>query len=294
MITDTISYRKEKNFYRPDILQLLIEAKDGKLKYEADHTPDEAGFATIEESDIGKREVKREWNDVDITSQCLIFFLAGYETVSTLMNFASYELAIDNEIQDRLYQEIKEAKDKLGGRPVSYDVVMNLAYLDAFICECLRKHPGQPGFDRVCNEDTVIGDGKGNTFKIPKGMVIFINMFGMHYNPKYFPNPNKFDPERFLGENKKNIKPYTYMPFAVGPRACIGKCLSVSTNETLINLHTSIGSRFALMQVKLMLYYVVSNFEIGIGPKMCIPFRYKKGFKIEPEGCIVNLIKRRA
>lgn len=231
LITDTISYRKEKNFYRPDILQLLIEAKDGKLKYEADQTADEAGFATIEESDIGKRDVKREWNDVDITSQCLIFFLAGYETVSTLMNFASYELAIDSEIQDRLYQEIKEAKDKLGGRPVTYDVVMKLAYLDAFICECLRKHPGQPGFDRVCNEDTVIADGKGNTFKIPKGMVIFINMFGMHYNPKYFPNPNKFDPERFLGENKKNIKPYTYMPFAVGPRACIGKFWSVTPIE---------------------------------------------------------------
>lgn len=223
LVAENILYRKEKNFYRPDILQLLIEAKEGKLKYESDQIADEVGFATVDESDLGKNEVNREWTDIEVTSQCLIFFLGGFETVSTLMNFASYELAINKDIQDKLYQEIKETKDKLGGCPVTYDVVMKLPYLDAFICESLRKHPAQPGFDRVCNEDTVIVDDKGNSFEIPKGMVIFINMFGMHYNPKYFPNPEKFDPERFMGENKKNIKPYTYMPFAVGPRACIGK-----------------------------------------------------------------------
>lgn len=226
LISENISYRKEKNFYRPDILQLLIEAKDGKLKHETDKDADDVGFATIVESDVDKREVKRDWTDVEITAQCLIFFLGGFETVSTFMNFASYQLAIDKEIQDKLYQEIKQTKDSLSGRQITYDVLMKLPYMDAFICEVLRKHPGQPGFDRVCNEDTVIEDGKGNRFTIPKGMVIFINMFGLHYNPKYFPNPEKFDPERFLGENKKNIKPYTYMPFAVGPRACIGKLIT--------------------------------------------------------------------
>lgn len=294
LITENISYRKEKNFYRPDILQLLIEAKDGKLKHEIDKEADDVGFATIEESDIGKREVKREWTDVEIVSQCLIFFLGGFETVSTLMNFASYELAIDTEIQDTLYQEIKQTKDSLGGRPITYDILMKLPYLDAFICEILRKHPGQPGFERVCNEETVIQDGKGNSFTIPKGMNIFINTFGSHYNPKYFPNPDKFNPERFLGENKRNIKPYTYMPFAVGPRACIGKFMHVQT-QLFFNVGMIlilIGSRFALMQAKLVLYHVVVNFEISVGDKMCIPFRYKKGFKIEPEGCIVDLIQR--
>ncbi|XP_063706634.1 probable cytochrome P450 9f2 [Culicoides brevitarsis] len=275
LIGKTISFRKENNFYRPDILQLLIEAKDGKLKFESDQVADEVGFATIDESDVGRREVKLEWTDTEITAQCLIFFLGGFETVSTLMNFASYELAIDTTIQDKLYREIKHTNDMLNGGPITYDILMKLPYLDAFICELLRKHPGQPGFDRVCNEETLIESDDGKKFTIPKGMVIFVNMFGMHYNPKYFPNPEKFDPERFLGENKKNIKPYTYMPFALGPRACI-------------------GSRFALMQAKLLLYHVVLNFEIGIGPKMCIPFRYKKGFKIEPEGCVVDLIERQA
>lgn len=55
------------------------------------------------------------------------------------------------------------------------------------------------------------------------GMTLNIPISGLHYDPKYFPNPQKFDPERFSDANKSKIHPYAYLPFGVGPRICIGK-----------------------------------------------------------------------
>lgn len=59
--------------------------------------------------------------------------------------------------------------------------------------------------------------------QIRKGEPVLIPFFKIHRDEKYFPNPNTFDPERFSNENKDNIKPFTYMPFGLGPRNCIGK-----------------------------------------------------------------------
>uniref|UniRef100_A0A336LNI4 CSON013237 protein n=1 Tax=Culicoides sonorensis TaxID=179676 RepID=A0A336LNI4_CULSO len=270
LVSDTISHRRKTNAFRPDVIQLLIQAMDGKLKHEIDKKDDEAGFATIEESEIGKKSGRRDWTDAEIAGQCFIFFLAGYETTATLLNFAAYQLAVDQEIQSKLYEEIQETKNRLDGDSISYEILMKMEYLDAFICECLRMYPPMIAIDRVCSKDTTIDDGKGNSFTIPKGMFVFFNPFAVHYNPKYYPNPAKFDPTRFLGENKKKIEPYTFISFGVGPRACI-------------------GSRFALMQAKLILYHILAHFSIHVSQKTVIPLRFSKGVRFEPEGSIIDL-----
>jgi len=81
-------------------------------------------------------------------------------------------------------------------------------------------YPILPFLDRVSTE----------TYKMPncdfvleKGMPVYISMLGMHYDPEYFPDPEKFNPERFSEENKRNILPCTYFPFGEGPRICIGE-----------------------------------------------------------------------
>lgn len=81
--------------------------------------------------------------------------------------------------------------------------------MDAFICEFLRKYPPQIAIDRVCNRDTSIKDGNGNSFKIPKGT----SAYAVHYNSKYYPNPEKFDPHSLLGEKKNEIQPNTFILF---------------------------------------------------------------------------------
>lgn len=65
--------------------------------------------------------------------------------------------------------------------------------------------------------------GDEELFMFEKGEVVLIPVIGIHRDPKYYPNPDKFDPERFSDENKDKILPYSYMPFGVGPRNCIGK-----------------------------------------------------------------------
>lgn len=63
----------------------------------------------------------------------------------------------------------------------------------------------------------------GEEITVPAGVALWIPTFSIHRDPKYFPNPERFDPERFNPENKKNIDPYAYHPFGLGPRNCIGK-----------------------------------------------------------------------
>lgn len=101
--------------------------------------------------------------------------------------------------------------------------------------------------------------------QMKKGDPIWIPIFGLHHDPKYYPEPEKFDPERFNDENKHNINPYTYLPFGVGPRNCI-------------------GSRFALMECKTLFYYLILNFELVPVKKTNIPLKIVKSFMLEAEG----------
>jgi cytochrome P450 len=87
------------------------------------------------------------------------------------------------------------------------------------IAESLRKYPPAGFTDRVCTKSFTL---PGTDVVIEKGITVMIPMYPLHRDPEYFPNPNKFDPERFSDENKKNIKPYTYLPFGSGPHNCIG------------------------------------------------------------------------
>lgn len=96
------------------------------------------------------------------------------------------------------------------------------------ISEVLRKYPPLPFLDRLAT----------NTYKIPdfdlvveKDTPIYISMVGLHYDPKYFPDPNKFDPERFNEENKRHIPSCVYFPFGEGPHACIGE--EIDTNNAI-------------------------------------------------------------
>lgn len=73
--------------------------------------------------------------------------------------------------------------------------------------------------DRIAIADYEIDD----KLTVKAGTPVYVNSTGMHYDPEYFPDPMKFDPDRFLPENEKNIKQYTYMPFGEGPRFCIGE-----------------------------------------------------------------------
>ncbi|KAB0790323.1 hypothetical protein PPYR_15336, partial [Photinus pyralis] len=140
------------------------------------------------------------------------FLFAGFETTGTTISFALYELAMNRSVQERLREEIRSL---CGGKnKISYEMISQMGYLDMVLKETLRKYPALPFLDRRSKASYKV---PGSDLVIDKGVNVYISSIGLHYDENYFPNPYKFDPERFA--SKQN--PWVYMPFGNGPRKCI-------------------------------------------------------------------------
>lgn len=261
IVRGQLKIRQEKNIVRPDMLNLLLEARKGQLQHEGPEQDD--GFAVVQESDLGKgKQVKMDFTDVEITSQVMFFFIAGFETVSTALSFISYELALHQDIQQRLRQEIESTRKKCKGN-LTYDALIGMKYMDMVISEGLRKWPPALFTDRLPSgtykiKKSPFYQDEPDELVINEKSSILIPIYPIHNDPKYYPKPEVFDPERFNDDNKKNIIPYTYLPFGLGPRSCL-------------------GSRFALMEIKILLFYLLLQFEIVPDVKTQIPIQIGKG-----------------
>jgi cytochrome P450 family 6 len=90
--------------------------------------------------------------------------------------------------------------------------------------ETLRMYPIVPFLERKCCSDYQLPAHTGNgTITLPAGNGVYISVLGLHFDATYFPQPEKFDPDRFTEENKHSRPNFTYIPFGEGPRMCIGK-----------------------------------------------------------------------
>ncbi|XP_001870709.2 probable cytochrome P450 9f2 [Culex quinquefasciatus] len=258
IIRDTVETREARGIVRPDMIQLLMEARKGTLKHQQESSNTGAGFATVEESHIGQATSNRAITEPELIAQCLIFFLAGFDTISTVFTFMAYELALNQDVQQKLHQEVVQTNNLLKGKPLTYDALQTLTYLDMVVSECLRKWPA-PAIDRLCVKDYVLDDGEGLKFTIDKGACVWFPVHGIHRDPKYYPDPERFDPERFSETNRASINPAAYMPFGVGPRNCI-------------------GSRFALMEIKAIVYQLLLSFSFERTEQTEVPIQLAKGF----------------
>ncbi|KAB0793924.1 hypothetical protein PPYR_13544 [Photinus pyralis] len=286
LVKETLQLRRERKVVRPDMIHLLMEYQKGNLAQEEDaHSTPEAGFAVVEESVFGKtkQKLKFEVTDDIITSQVMIFFLAGLDTVSTMMSYTIYELALNPDSQNRLRAEIEDALRFSDGK-LTYDNLMGMKYLDMVISESMRKWPPFVLIDRrSVRPYTIEPEGPTETpVFLEKHSQVIYPIFAIHRDPKYYPNPDKFDPERFNDENRSSIQPYTYLPFGAGPRNCI-------------------GSRFALQEGKLIIAEIVRNFDIVRVKKTQVPIVMSKtnfnpvpdegiwvGFRRRKEGSILE------
>lgn len=142
-----------------------------------------------------------------------------------MLTLVTYELSINPDIQQKLYEELVKTENGLHGKRIDYETLHKLKYLDQVVSESLRKWPAAPVTDRACTKDYQCEFGEDKKFRFENGVSFWIPIYGLHHDPKYYPEPEKFDPERFSDENKHKIVPGTYMPFGVGPRNCIGKYL---------------------------------------------------------------------
>ncbi|XP_049308987.1 cytochrome P450 6g1-like [Bactrocera dorsalis] len=219
-INHVMASREESKATRNDLIDVLVS-----LKGEA----------------VAKGEYNAHLQDV-LTAQAAVFFSAGFESSSSLMTFTLYELSKRPDLQERLRNEICEAFVAEQGT-MSYETINNLPYLGMVVDEALRLYPLIPFLDREHRpkEGEKPFDLKPYyDYTLPVGMTLLVSVLGVHRDPKFWPNPYTFDPERFNAENKKTHKPMTYFPFGSGPRNCI-------------------GSRIGLLQAKVGLVHIFKN-----------------------------------
>ncbi|GBP77548.1 Probable cytochrome P450 9f2 [Eumeta japonica] len=242
IVKNTIEYRKVNNIERPDMIQLLMEATKGTLKCDTKEN-DSVGFATTEETQLNVDTSTKQWTDDELTAQAFIFFFAGFESSASALVMAIHELAINPDVQNKLYKEVQEFKNEI--KCLTYESVQELKYLDMVINETFRKWSPAIILDRVCLRPYELPPPRpgAKPYTVDKGAVVYNVVNSIHMDETYYPDPQRFDPERFSEENKRNVKSFTFMPFGVGPRNCI-------------------GSRFALLELKVLLYHIVLNFEI--------------------------------
>jgi cytochrome P450 family 6 len=165
-----------------------------------------------------------------------VFFLAGFETSSTVLSFTLLELAANPDVQRKAQLEIDEALGQNNGE-ITYESLRTMKYLDwvlqgihqinfkvhfhtfAFI-EAMRKYPPVTIHNRECTKTYIV---PGTNVTIEKGFMVMIPNQALQNDPKYFPNPERFDPERFSDDDALHKYQYIYTPFGEGPRQCIGK-----------------------------------------------------------------------
>lgn len=134
LIYDALKQRREKNIVRMDVLHLLMEAQKGNLKTEHENadTSISESFANKNELTIDKTNTKTDISDLDIAAQAMVFFFAGLDSVSSLMCFMAYELAVNPEIQAKLRAEITDTYENSNGK-VTYETLTKMKYMDMVV-----------------------------------------------------------------------------------------------------------------------------------------------------------------
>lgn len=260
VVGDTVSYRQKTGFVRNDFIDTLLKLKSNR------NFVDERGNGTNEHQNDATGLTLEE-----MAAQALLFFAAGFETTSSVMSFCLYELSLNPEVQVKMRKEVDEVLQKNSGKP-TYEMLKDMPYVEAVINETLRRYASLPILNRQCTEDYKIPE---MNFIIPKGMKVIIPSYAIHHDPEYYPEPYRFDPERFTNEKISTKNNYTFMPFGEGPRMCI-------------------GNRFAMMQMKMCLARILQSFELSVTKGTPVPMNIDNRCLVTtPELPIVLKISKR-
>ncbi|XP_034662325.1 probable cytochrome P450 6d4 [Drosophila subobscura] len=260
IVKETIEYREKHGIARKDLLQLLMQLRN---------------TGAVDESDENIWKIQKSTNDDSkcisletITAQAFIFYIAGQETTGSTAAFTLFELAQYPELLERLQNEVDETLAKNDGQ-ISYDTLQKMEFLELCVQETLRKYPGLPLLNRECTQDYTVPD---TNHVIPKGTPVVISLYGIHHDAEYFPDPEKYDPDRYLDENR-NFNPTAFMPFGEGPRMCIAQ-------------------RMGRVNSKLAIVHILKNFNVEVMSKREIEFE-NSGIALQPKhGVKVRLSKR--
>ncbi|XP_046669372.1 cytochrome P450 6B1-like [Homalodisca vitripennis] len=271
LVKETMQYREKNNIQRNDFLHNLINLKmqeDAGLKVHWKQGLDKED-AYLNQMDDSENIGTKVMTDQCIAAQTLVFLTAGSEAMSAVIAFLFFELAYSYDVQRRLQEEVDTVLTKYGGI-LTYDGIKEMTYLDLVIKERNRKYPESIFLRRVCNAPYTIPN---TDIVLEKGTKIVIPIHAIQHDPTYYPDPDKYDPERFKDTKQRAG---TFLTFGDGPRMCI-------------------AMRFVILEIKVAVAMVMSQYSIVLNSKTQIPFQYDpKAFNVYPSGGIwVNFEKRK-
>ncbi|XP_066599080.1 uncharacterized protein [Prorops nasuta] len=258
----TVGHRREQGLVKKDFLNLIMQLMD-------------RGYVDVDDEkdsvDLNLSNETKKLTMLEGAAQAFVFFLAGFETSSSTATHCMYEMALNPDIQETLHEEIVSMVNKHGS--LSYEAINEMTYLHKVISETLRKYPSLPILNRVVTKTAKLPN---SDVTLPEGTLVMVSVIGLHHDPKYYPEPDKFDPERFSDEAISSRPPYTYLPFGEGPRICI-------------------GMRFGMIQTKVAVANALYHFKFSRGPETPYPLKYDKGIiTMTPKSQVNLLIERRS
>jgi cytochrome P450 len=208
-----IERRRADNRDSGDLLSMLIQVQD----------------------EDGTRMTDRQLRD-----EVLTFLLAGHETTALALSWTWHLLAQHSEVEQKLHSELDGV---LSGRAPAFCDLPALPYTDSIIKESMRLYPPAWSLAR-----TVISEIEVQGYRIPPGSNLVMSQWIMHRDPRYFSDPEKFNPDRWLSEATRKLPRFAYFPFGGGPRQCI-------------------GAAFAQMEAVLLLATIAQHFRLRAVPE---------------------------
>ena len=207
-----IDERRSAGLVRHDLLTKLLQARD---------------------EDDG-----RGMSDRQVRDEIITLFIGGHEGTSNSLAFALHFLCHHPEVYERLEAEV----DALGGRAVSDADGPKLPYTLMVLKESIRLMPSTYLFGKVATETIDVGG-----YVMPRATDLFVSPYAMHRRPDFYPDPDRFDPERFAPGMEETRPRFAYIPFSLGPRVCM-------------------GAHFALLELQAMLASLIQRARFALEP----------------------------
>ena len=212
IVRDVIEERRSNGVDRGDLLSTLV----------------------LSESDDGDSLSDKELRDAAMT-----LFFAGHETTAHALTWAWYLLARNPHVEERIREETARV---VGDRLPTTADLRDMPYIEQVVKESMRMLPSVWVFIKQPTEDVVM---RGH--RIPKGTPVLISPWVTHHDPRWFPSPETFDPDRFEPEREKELPRGAYVPFSGGSRICLGKA-------------------FAMMEARLILAMIYQRYRLEVVP----------------------------
>ncbi|CAB3235967.1 unnamed protein product [Arctia plantaginis] len=176
--------------------------------------------------------------DNEIKEEVDTIMFEGHDTTAAGSSFVLCLLGIYHDVQAKVYNELYNIFGD-SDRPVTFADTLEMKYLERVILETLRLYPPVPAIARQLNRDVKIAS---KDYVLPKGATVVIGTYAIHRSPKYYKDPNTFNPDNFLPENASCRHYYSYVPFSAGPRSCVGR-------------------KYALLKLKILLSTILRSYK---------------------------------